>query len=134
MFEIVTGDRRPIFRQIIDGIGLKIASGELPPGHRLPSVRGLALELMVNPNTVAKAYTQLTAQGMIESRPGVGVFVCEQVQRLNTGERERRLNAAVDRLVADVIPLGFSTGEVTRRVQDALEPLTLGPQQGEEHQ
>ncbi|MEO1082803.1 MAG: GntR family transcriptional regulator [Acidobacteriota bacterium] len=59
MNHIATGDARPIFQQIVDGLRLKIATGELEPGTRLPSVRALAQELTINPNTVARAFTQL---------------------------------------------------------------------------
>ena len=74
MIQVVTGDPRPIFKQIVDGIRLKIASGEMPPGTKLPSVRALAMQITVNVNTVAKAYLDLTADGLIESQKGVEEF------------------------------------------------------------
>ena len=121
MIHIVTGDPRPIFRQIVDGLTLKIASGELPAGTRLPSVRSLAIELTVNPNTVARAYHQLTSEGLIESRHGVGVFVGEPRQRLNADERERRLDEALQRFVAAVVSLGFDPDEIVERLRVDLE-------------
>ena len=65
MIFIATGDSRPIFRQIVDGLRMKIVSGELEPNTKLPSVRALAMQLMINPNTVAKAYGELTAEGEV---------------------------------------------------------------------
>lgn len=124
MIQVVTGDPRPIFKQIVDGIRLKIASGEMPPGTRLPSVRALAMQITVNVNTVAKAYLELTADGLIESQKGVGVFVCEPRQRRSDPERQRLLDEAVAHFVSDVIPLGFSPAEIVDRLNRELEPLT----------
>src|SRR5579875_2764388 len=103
MLQIVTGDPRPIIRQITDGIKRLVAGGELLPGDALPSVRGLAQQLSINPNTVAKAYAELTAEGWLLSRAGLGLYVAEQRQRLSDTERARRLDEAVDRFVGDVI-------------------------------
>ena len=130
MFEITTGDSRPIFRQIVDGARRRIASGELPPGTRLPSVRGLAMQLTINTNTVAKAYAELTADGLIESRAGVGLFVSEPRQRLSDAERERRLDEALRKFVGSVISLGFPPEEIAERLMDELEPLA-SPQNGD---
>lgn len=123
MIQIVTGDPRPIFRQIVDGLRMKIVSGELPPDTKLPSVRGLAMQLMINPNTVAKAYAQLTSEGLIETRKRVGVFVCERRQRLSDDERQRRLDEALRQFVGAVVALGFDTREILERVRAELEPM-----------
>ena len=95
MLQVVTGDPRPIHRQITDGVRRLVASGELPVGAALPSVRGLAQQLGINPNTVAKAYSELTTEGWLESRAGLGLFVAPPRQRLSNEERERRLDEAV---------------------------------------
>ena len=116
MLHIVTGDPRPITRQITDGIKRHIAGGELIPGDALPSVRGLAQQLSINPNTVAKAYAELTAEGWLLARTGLGLFVAEQRQRLSDPERERRLGEAVDRFVSDVIGLDYPEQIILDRV------------------
>jgi GntR family transcriptional regulator len=123
LIEVVLGDPRPVFRQIVDGIRRKVAAGELPPGSRLPSVRTLAMQLTINPNTVAKAYAELTAEGFIESLKGVGVFVSERRQRLSTAERRRRLDEAVEQLVTAVLPLGFAVEDVVDSVRQHLGPF-----------
>jgi len=120
MLQIVTGDPRPITRQITDGVKRQIAAGELHPGDALPSVRGLALQLSINPNTVAKAYAELTAEGWLLSRAGLGLFVAEQRQRLSDAERARRLDEAVDRFVGDVIGLDYAADTILGRVADEL--------------
>ena len=120
MLQIVTGDPRPITRQITDGIKRQIAGGDLIPGDALPSVRGLAQQLSINPNTVAKAYAELTAEGWLLSRTGLGLFVAEQRQRLSDAERERRLAEAVDRFVSDVIGLDMPQQTILDRVAAEL--------------
>lgn len=125
MFQISTGDARPLVRQIVDAVRLQIAAGELLPGDALPSVRGLAQQLAINPNTVAKAYGELVNEGWLDARQGLGLFVAAPRQRLSLEERERRLDDAVSRLVQDVLPLGFDSGEVVERVAAELRPLQL---------
>src|SRR4051812_40416061 len=92
LFQIASGDSRPINRQIVDAIRRQIASGELDVGAVLPSVRGLAQQLAINPNTVAKAYQELAAEGWLDSRAGLGLFVAPPRQRLSDTERARRLD------------------------------------------
>jgi GntR family transcriptional regulator len=120
VLQIVTGDPRPIVRQITDGVKRLIAAGELLPGDVLPSVRGLAQQLSINPNTVAKAYTELTVEGWLHSRAGMGIFVAEQRQLLSDAERARRLDEAVDRFVSDVIGLDYPQKTVLDHVATEL--------------
>ena len=123
MIDVLPGDPRPPFRQIVDGIRRKVAAGELPPGSRLPSVRALALQLDVNPNTVAKAYAELTHEGLVAPHKGVGLFVTGRRHLLAPEERERRLAEAVGQLVSAVLPLGVPAEEVADRVRRELAPL-----------
>jgi GntR family transcriptional regulator len=120
MIQIATGDPRPIGKQIVDAVRMKIATGALSPGDQLPSVRGLAQQLTINPNTVAKAYAELTTEGWLEARQGLGLYAAAPRQRLSDAERERRLDEAVNRFAHDVIPLGFAPGEVQARVERAF--------------
>lgn len=120
MLNIATGDTRPINRQIVDGVRRLIASGELEVGALLPSVRGLAQQLSINPNTVAKAYGELTLEGWVESHAGLGLFVLPPRQLLSDAERERRLGEAVDRFTGDVIGLGYSDTDILDRVAGEL--------------
>lgn len=120
MLQIAVGDPRPINRQIVDAVRRLIASGELPVGAGLPSVRGLAQQLAINPNTVAKAYTELTADGWLDARSGLGLFVAVPRQRLSAEERARRLDEAVTRFASDVIALDFSVDAVLERVAGEL--------------
>ena len=125
MLQIATGDPRPINRQIVDGVKRLIASGELVVGAGLPSVRGLATQLAINPNTVAKAYTELTTEGWLDARAGLGLFVATPRQRLSETERERRLNEAVVRFVGDVMSLDYPDQALLDRV--AAELALIAP-------
>ena len=120
MLQIATGDPRPISRQIVDGVRRAVATGELAPGAQLPSVRGLATQLSINPNPVAKAYAELTAEGWLESRQGLGLYVAPPRQRLSNDEREKRMDEAVSRFVHDVIVLDYPADEVLGRIDQEL--------------
>jgi GntR family transcriptional regulator len=121
--QIATGDTRSISRQIVDAVRMKIATAELEPGAQIPSVRGLAQQLMINPNTVAKAYSELTGEGWLEARQGLGLFVAVPRQRLSEEERERRLNEAVYGFINDVIALGCPLPEAQARLADEIDTL-----------
>jgi GntR family transcriptional regulator len=123
MIQIATGDSRPIGRQIADAVRRRIATGELEPGAQLPSVRGLAQQLTINPNTVAKVYAELAAEGWLESRQGLGVFVAVPRQRLSDGERERRMDEAVQRFADEVIAIDYPVEEALARVARDLRHL-----------
>ncbi|WP_243392669.1 GntR family transcriptional regulator [Kinneretia aquatilis] len=123
MIQIATGDPRSITQQIVDAVRRQIAAGELAVGDQLPSVRGLAQQLMVNPNTVAKAYGELSSEGWLDARPGLGLYVATPRQRLSDSERERRLDDAVQRFVSDVIGLAFPAETLVARVSEELDAL-----------
>lgn len=124
MIQVATGDPRPISKQIVDGVRMKIATGELTLGAQLPSVRALAQQLTINPNTVAKAYSELTTEGWLEARQGLGLFVATLRQRLSESERERRLDEAVQHFVHEVVALDYKPDEVLARLKFELSVLT----------
>ncbi|UTW54674.1 GntR family transcriptional regulator [Kordiimonas sp. SCSIO 12610] len=121
--QIVTGDSRPIFKQIVDGIRMEISTGNLAVGSKLPSYRGLAMQLMINPNTVAKAYSELSSQGMVESRKGLGLFVAEPRQILSADEKENRLEKAIGSFVNETVYLQFTKEEIIGRLTERLDLL-----------
>jgi GntR family transcriptional regulator len=120
MIEIATGDSRSIGKQITDGVRMKIATGDLQTGMQLPSVRGLAQQLTINANTVAKAYAELTAEGWLESRQGLGLFVAPSRQRLSGTERDKRFEQALSHFVHEVVALDMAVDEVLSRLDHKL--------------
>jgi GntR family transcriptional regulator len=113
---INTASRAPIDQQLAQQIREAIARGELPPETSLPSVRQLSRELVVNPNTVARAYTELEREGLLISRPGRGIYVAQPRSDLTRAARDRRLTEQIDRWLTEAVHLGFSADEVLRLV------------------
>lgn len=121
--QIVPGDARPIFRQIVDGIREDIANGKLPVGSKLPSVRGLAMQLTVNANTIAKAYNELVCQGLLESHKGLGMFIAKPTQLLSDEAQENCLKAAIASFNNAVMYLDYSAEEMTEQLLNELKKL-----------
>jgi len=108
-------DARPIYAQIIDGYREQIVSGVLRPGDKLPSVRELAAELAINPNTIQRAYRRLEMEGWITTVPGKGCFVCS-----SQAGREREINrwySAFDEAAANLMSLGIPLDSLTERLK-----------------
>jgi GntR family transcriptional regulator len=106
-------DATPIYAQLERGLRAGIATGRLPTGSQLPTVRQLAVDLSVNANTVARVYAELERAGVIETRRGVGSFVsATPAQAHPPREHERRLRAFVTRTLADADAAGFTIDDV----------------------
>jgi GntR family transcriptional regulator len=120
---ITTGTGVPIYKQLIDQVKSALASGEYVEGDQLPSIRVLAERLVVNPNTVAKAYNEMVHEGLVETWPGKGFFIATRRQRLSTEERRRRLDAAADAFIHDVLLLDFSRSEILDSIDIRLRSL-----------
>ena len=115
-FQVDPTTRVPIYRQLMDQIRLAVARGRLKPGSRLPSVRVLSRELVVNPNTVARVYTELERDGVLNTRPGLGVFIAEPQGDLSAAARRQRLAEIIDTFLTDAVHLGFSADDVLAAV------------------
>jgi GntR family transcriptional regulator len=120
---VTTGAGTAIYRQIVDQVRLAAASGTLPQGHAMPSVRALAEELLINFNTVAKAYGELVRDGVLESQQGLGYFVAEKRQIYSKAERLRRLRQALDAFIHETVFLDFTDDEIRKAVDDRLAEL-----------
>ncbi len=111
----------PLFEQIVFGVKSAVANGTLRAGQRLDSVRELAKDLTINPNTVARAYAELEAQGVIVRRQGAGCFVRDDPSPLSEAERNKRLQALIERLVIEGIHLDFDPEEILAALAKRLE-------------
>ena len=111
----------PVSEQIAEGIHFAIATGQLAAGDRLPSVRGLARELLVNPNTVAKVYRDLEREGTLRTRPGSGVFVGEGAARRSRRASLGAVREAVRAAVAKGRAAGLERKEIVKLVRKCLE-------------
>ena len=117
-FRIDPSSRLPIWRQLGRQLREAVARGRLAPDERLPSVRELSRTLVVNPNTIARVYTELEREGVLNTRPGLGVFVARPKAELTKRVRKERLQEMLDHLLTEAVHLGFSAEEVTALVTD----------------
>ena len=120
-FQINTASRTPIYQQLTGQIRSAIARGELSAEERLPSVRQLSKELVVNPNTIARAYLELEREGILTTRQGLGVFVAPPRRELMKKVRDARLQEHLNRLLTEAVHLGYSADEVSAMVERTLE-------------
>lgn len=98
----------PVYRQIIDQVRGGVASGALAARNQLPTVRQLAVDLQINPNTVVRAYRELELGGLLETQQGTGTFISEKKVARAEAERERQLNQIVADCVARAGAAGFT--------------------------
>ena len=106
----------PVYRQIIDQILGAIASSKLGGGDQLPTVRQLAVDLSINPNTVVRAYRELEIRGVLSTQQGIGTFVTPQQVRPDEAERQRQLSQLVGEFMARVGAAGFTAEDVLGRI------------------
>lgn len=115
-FRVEPGRGVPIYIQIMDQIRRSVAGGTLSPGEQLPSVRELALQLAINPNTIAKAYQELEREGVVHTLRGRGTFVSQQAEALPDSDRLKRLEEAVEKLLVVAYHLRCTPEEVLAAV------------------
>ena len=108
-------DARPIYTQIIDGFKEQITTGVMMPGDKLPSVRELAAQLAINPNTIQRAYRLLEFNGWIVTIPGKGCFVCDNEAQVE--QEVQRWYTAFDEATASLIALGVSREQMIERIR-----------------
>jgi GntR family transcriptional regulator len=120
-FTIQTAGGVPIYQQLTAQICAAVARGRLRPDDRLPSVRELSQTLVVNPNTVARAYTELERQGTVYTRPGLGVFVSAARPPLPQDVRRARLEQAIDQLLIEAVQIGCDSEEVLELVDERIK-------------
>lgn len=130
-FSISPASDIPIFKQLLQQIQRAVASEKIAVGEQLPAVRVLAEALVINPNTVARAYQELIREGILESRAGRGVFVSERRQVYSEAERDRRLRHSAEQLCHEAMLLGADLPQVSRLVQDSWTDLQKSTRQPE---
>ena len=120
---ISSHDGVPIYLQIVNQVKYLVASGRLAPGEQLPPVRKLAEQLLVNPNTVARAYRELEAAGVLVTRRGAGVFASDAPSPLARREQKRILTGRVDLLLSEARQMNFDLEAVIELVRERSERL-----------
>lgn len=120
---VSTKDGIPIYLQIINQIKYMVASGRLAPGEKLPPVRKLAEQLLINPNTVARAYRELEAANVLNTRQGSGVFVAEGVSPLARREQNKILKERIDLLLAEAKQMNVTTEAVVELIKQQSQHI-----------
>jgi GntR family transcriptional regulator len=115
MLDLHTGV--PVYRQIIDQIRGGVASGALMPGYQLPTVRQLAVDLEINPNTVVRAYRELELGGLVETQQGTGTFISAQKVPHGNEQRERQLSQIVADCVSRAGAAGFTVADLLEQLR-----------------
>jgi GntR family transcriptional regulator len=121
---ITTADGVPIYQQIVNQVKYLVASGRLSPGDEMPPIRVLAERLIVNPNTVARAYRELESAGVVEKRRTAGTYVSEQGSPLARKERVKILTERVDALLAEARQMDVSFEELVKLLDKRNESMT----------
>ncbi len=111
----------PVYRQIIDQVRGAIASGALTAGDQLPTVRQLAVDLEINPNTVVRAYRELEFGGLLETHQGTGTFIGTQKMKRKDEERERQLAQIVADCVSRAGAAGFTLDELREELRELAQ-------------
>ena len=111
----------PFYRQIIEQIKFAIARGGLAPGDQLPTVRQLAVDLSINPNTVIRAYRELEIEGVLDTQQGSGTFVGRRQPEIDELERQRMLNQILTELLARASGYGFTLDDVLEGLRQRRE-------------
>ena len=110
----------PVYRQLIDQVRGGVASGSLVSGDQLPTVRQLAVDLAINPNTVMRAYRELELGGLLETHQGTGTFISEKKLEMKSAERERQLGQMAGEFAARAGAAGFTVEDLIDRLRDLL--------------
>jgi GntR family transcriptional regulator len=108
----------PVYRQLIDQVMGGIAAGALQGGDQLPTVRQVAVDLSINPNTVVRAYRELEIRGTLETQQGTGTFVSHRKVKRDEVERQRQLSQIVSDFVARAGAAGFTVEELLEQLHD----------------
>jgi GntR family transcriptional regulator len=111
----------PVYRQLIDQVQGAIASGALKPGDQLPTVRLVAVELAINPNTVMRAYREMEIRGILDTQQGTGTFIADRPAETSTDHRERQLNQLVSEFISRAGAAGLTVDELIHALQQ-LQP------------
>src|SRR5580765_1446261 len=123
VFQIDFKSGKPVYLQLVDQVRYAAASGALRPGEPLPSIRPLAEELRLNRNTIAKAYSELENQGIIETIPGKGCFLRPNNSPLKKEVRRKLLTDEIDQVVVQAHPLQVPRDEFLAMVRERLEAI-----------
>jgi len=130
-FRIDNASDRPVYQQIIGQIKRDIALGKLIKDEKLPTVRQLARQLAINPNTIAKAYRQLEQEGIIVTKPGAGAFVANLDSSLSRAIRKKLLSEELERIAVEAYHMQIDKETLSGWFNNAIEKFNLPTKKGQ---
>jgi GntR family transcriptional regulator len=120
-FSLDHANGAPIYRQIIQQIEYAILSGRMQPGDRLPTIRTLAVELKTNPNTIAKAYSELEIRGILATQVGSGTYIADKNQVIEDDSLNRKIREVLNKFIHDMRAFGVEQRELTSLITSYRE-------------
>jgi len=126
-FRIDNASDRPVYQQIVDQVKRDIALGRLAKEEKLPTVRQLAKQLALNPNTIAKAYRQLEQEGIIATKPGTGAFVANLDSNLSRSVRKKIVSEELERIAVEAYHMQIDRQTLLELFNSAIERFNLPP-------
>jgi len=117
-FQLDLASGVPVYRQIMDQVMAAVASGALKTGDQLPTVRQLAVDLQINPNTVVRAYKELEIRGLLDTHHGTGTFISNRKVERSEVEHQRQLTQLISDFVGRAGAAGFTVDELVSQLQD----------------
>ena len=126
-FSLDGSDASPVYRQIITQIERGVLSGRLRSGDKLPTIRSLAVDLKINPNTIAKAYGELEIRGLLVTQAGCGTFISDQKPPGADEAREAKIGEVVNRFLREMAELGVEWDEITECIEARMMTEDAAP-------
>ncbi len=121
-FHLNASSSTPFYRQVIHQVELAVADGRLTKGMKLPTVRALAVDLSVNPNTVARAYNEMEIRGIVETQPGSGTFVKAKEEDIDEEKKKDILREITEGYITSAASYGFSLDDIRRYINEIHSP------------
>ena len=121
---------RPVYQQIIDQVKRDIALGRLNKDEKLPTVRQLARQITINPNTIGKAYRQLEQEGIIVTKPGAGAFVANLDSNLNRSVRKKLVSEELERIAVEAFHMQIDRQTLLELFNNAVEKFNFPLKKG----
>lgn len=128
--QINNASERPVYQQIVDQVKRDIALGRLKPEEKLPTVRELAGQLAINPNTIGKAYSRLEREGIITTRPGSGAFVADLSTNLSMAVRKKIISRDIERLLVEAVHMQIEKDTLTQWFKTCMDKFNFEKRKG----
>ena len=116
----------PVYRQLMDQVHGALAAAKLKPGDQLPTIRQVAVDLAINPNTVTRAYREMEIRGLLETQQGTGTFIADQQPDTDSRTRTKQLEQLVTEMVARAGASGLTTNELIEALKKQGNQQTKG--------